>query len=739
MADDKAKRKFSEKEEEKILELAKKRFDLSVDAFSPCYTKAIELLKFKYGEQWTEAQKKKRENASRPALTINEMSKFSNLVCGEMRRNKVQIKVSPANSKSSRANATVRAGMIKNIEYQSEAETIYDHAGKMLVDCGFAAGRVKSRYCDDEENPFLQELVIEPIDNPFSVHPDPNAKDSRFYSNGEYFFIDSFMSMEDFKDAYGEDAIPTANDNTTGTENERWYDNNSVIVREYYYKEYSVKKMVQLSDDRIMEKSEADKIIADISQTLQEVKADQEVKRTEAQTLGIDFNEQPIDTSEVPEIVKERDVEIPHIKWLKITATKILESNEWPGSMIPIAFATGEYSNIAGERRYDGLFKDAMDPQKLINNAYTSLWEIIALMPKQPWKASAKMIEGYEKDYLAANAENFPVLKYKHDPMFPGKTPEQNIPGMMPQAMYTILQECKQNLKDAVGMYNADVGDQGPEVSGKAILARQAPGDTSTYVYHDNRSGFVAQIGKIINDALPHFYDSERDVRLLGFNGKDATVPINTTAGKAMSAMQSNPEQYQGLDKRNLTKAMKKGPATPFNNITEGKYNIVVSTGPAYQTQREEAAENLMKIVQFAGRIRREDLYHLVSNLDGPGIEDWLDTIRKTVPPGILPEKEDAEPPQPIPPSPEDIVEMAKLDLQKLKTKVEAIKLQKEIVQLQNQLAQSKEGVNAAIINKLEELFAPVHPADIPAPKVPASGTGTPMPQQGYSTSQGGQ
>lgn len=732
------KRKFTEDEEKKILELAKKRFDRSADAFSPCYTKAIEVLRFKYGEQWTEEQKKKREAASRPALTINEMSKFSNLVCGEMRRNKVQIKVAPANAKSSRANATVRAGMIKNIEYQSEAEIIYDHAGKMLVDCGFAAGRVLSRYCNDEENPFLQELYIAPLDNPFAVHPDPDAPDSRFYSDGEYFFIDSPMTLEDFKEAYGEDAVPTAVDNTDGTEKERWYGKDDVRVREYFYKEYSVKKMVQLSDDRIMERSEAERIIASMSQTLQEVKADQDAKRAEAQTAGMEFDEQPVDTSEVPTIVKERDVEIPHIKWVKITATKILESNEWPGTMIPVAFATGEYTNIAGERRYDGLFKDSMDPQKLINNAYTSLWEIVALMPKQPWKASAKMIEGYEQDYLAANAENFPVLKYKHDPNFPGKTPEQNIPGMVPQAMYTILQECKQNLKDSVGMYNADVGDQGPEVSGKAILARQAPGDTSTYVYHDNRAGFVAQLGKILNDALPHYYDSERDVRLLGFNGKDATVPINTTAGKAMQAMRDNPERYQGIDKRNLNKAMKNGNATPFNNITEGKYNIVVSTGPAYQTQREEAAESILKVAQIAGRTNPADLWHLVNTLDFPGAEDWADTIRKRVPQGMLPEKEDEEPPQPIPPSPEQIVEMSKLDLQKMKTKVEAIRLQKEIVQLQNQLAQNKEGVNQAIIDKLDELFAPNHPADMPPPQPPREGTGAPMPQQGFITSSGG-
>jgi hypothetical protein len=714
--------KYSHSEETKILELAKKRFDRSVDAFSPSYTKAIEMLKFKHGEQWSTAQKKAREAAGRPTLTINEMSKFSRLICGEMRRNKVQIKASPASKTGSRANAEVIAGLLKNIEYQSSAETIYDHAGKMLVDCGFAAGRVLSRYTNDEDDPFLQELYFEALDNPFSVHPDPDAKDSRFYSDGEFLFIDSPMLRADFIEEYGEDAIGTVTDSTTGTECERWYDNDSVIVREYFYKEYKIKKMVRLSDGQNMEKGEAEKFIANTAQTLLQVKADQDTKRTEAMAANIPFDEQEVDPTEVPTIVKERSIKIPHIKWLKITATKILEANEWPGTLIPVAFATGEYTNIAGERRYDGLFKDSMDPQRLINNSYTSLWEIVSLMPKAPWQATAKMIEGYETDYLAANAENFPILKYKKDNDFPGQKPERTYHGANPTAMYTILQECKQNLKDSVGMYNADVGDQGPEVSGKAILARQAPGDTSTYIYHDNRAGFVAQLGKIANDALPGFYDTERDVGVRGFNGKSSTVPINTTVAKVMRTMQENPERYSGIDKKAFNKAKRKGIETPFNNIAEGKYEVFITTGPAYQTQRQEAAENIMKTAQVAGKIRRDDLWHLVNTLDFPGAEEWADSIRKSVPPGVLPEQEDVEPPQPQPPSPEDMLAAAKLDLEKQKLKNESIKMQVEIMKLQNQISQSKESVNAEIINKLEELMSPVHPADMAPPQLQQQG-----------------
>jgi hypothetical protein len=709
---------FTEKEEKKILELARKRFDRSVEAFNKVYKKAIEVLTFKYGEQWPADQKKQREDAKRPALTVNSMSRFSNLVCGEMRRNKVQIKIAPSNSKGSKANAEIKAGLIKTIEYKSEAETIYDHAGKMLVDCGFAAGRVLSRYTEDEEDPFLQELYFESIDNPFSVHPDPNAKDSRFYSNGEYFFIDTPMTKEDFIEEYGKDALSDfEGDKPEGTEMERWYDDEKIIVREYFYKEYSSKTMVQLSDGRAMELNEAKAHIEKTLNALTDAKADQDAKRKDSVEAGVAFDESPIDLNDIPEILNEREIKTPHVKWLKITSRRILEASEWPGSIIPVAFSTGEYTNIKGERFYDGLFKDAIDPQKLINNSYSSLWEIISLMPKSPWQASAKMIEGYEDDYLSANAENFPLLKHRADADFPGQKPTQTNVGQMPVAMFQILQENKQNMKDAVGMYNADVGDQGPEVSGKAILARQAPSDTSTFVYHDNRAGFVAQIGKIANDAIPFFYDTERDVRIRGFNGKDSTVPINTTARKTKSAIDEDPQRYSGIDKKALKKALDKGVDTPFNDITTGKYDVVVMTGPAYQTQRQEAAENILNIAKIAGSTHPADLWHLVSTLDFPGAEEWAETVRKRVPPGMLPEEEDAEPAQPQPPTPEDILNMKKIDLETQKSKTEEVKLQHEIVKLQKELAESKEGVNKAVIDKLDEVFAPVHPADMEPPQ----------------------
>jgi hypothetical protein len=724
MPDDK-KKKRSEDETQEILTLAKKRFKASVTAWTDNYTNGLKKLRFFHGDQYDTKTRQERENADRPCLTLNEQPKFALQVCGELRKNKVHIKCSPVDDNGSQQAANVRAGIIKNIEYVSNADSICDHANKTMVISGFGAARVLNRYSNDPKNPFREELYIEKIDNPFAVHYDASAKD-QFFSDAEYCFIDTPMNREDFKDTYGEENFPPSNPvGADGSQDELWWDTEKVLIREYFFKEYTVKTMCQLSDGTVKEKDDAEKYINQLQTTLSASKADQDARRKTANDSGLEYLEQSVDDSAIPTISKEREVEEPHIIWMKITADKILEENTWPGHLIPVPFLTGEYLNIGGKKYYYGMFENAEDAQKMVNHAYTILWEIISLMPKTPIMASAEMIEGYDEDYLAANKENFAVLKYRHDENFPNQKPERMQPGQMPQAAFGMFQECKSDMKDMIGMYNADLGDKGPETSGIAIQQRQIPGDTAMYTYPDNAIAFRAHIGKILNAAMSHYYDTERVVRTRGLDGKDAFQPINTTAGNAMKFLQQNPQRYSGMDKKPLKMALKgpEGSATPFNNITEGVYDVVISTGPAYETQRQQTADSILKIAQMSGKINPADLWHIVNAMaDTPGLEAWLKTIAKRVPPGMLEPKEGEPPQQPLPPSPQVQVLMGKVQLEQAKIQVEKMKLQVQALTLRNKLTESTDGINTAIISKLDELFNEHHPADLAPGMQPQEG-----------------
>ena len=197
----------SEKEQ-KFLDKVTKRLKLCVDADDHHRTAAIDDLKFLNGDQWDQGEKNRRSLSGRPALTINLLPKFVDEQVGEIRENRPSIKIRPVDNRSDIDIARIREGIMRNIEYLSNASAIYDHATEMQVSCGYGAWRVNTRYT--EENPFLQEIFLESVKNPFLVYLDPAAKDS-VGADAKFGFILEKMAKKDFEDKYTGVEAPSDN------------------------------------------------------------------------------------------------------------------------------------------------------------------------------------------------------------------------------------------------------------------------------------------------------------------------------------------------------------------------------------------------------------------------------------------------------------------------------------------------------------------------------------------------
>ena len=161
-------------DERAFLDLATKRLKREIDADEHNRQAAVEDLKFLNGDQWDPAEEQRRRLRGRPCLKTNELPKYVNQVVGDMRHNRARIKVRPIDSAGDVNIARIRSGVIANIEYLSNAEAIYDYAGEMATSCGLGAWRALTRYT--EENPFLQEIYLERIKNPFLVYLDSIGK-----------------------------------------------------------------------------------------------------------------------------------------------------------------------------------------------------------------------------------------------------------------------------------------------------------------------------------------------------------------------------------------------------------------------------------------------------------------------------------------------------------------------------------------------------------------------------------
>ena len=711
------------KVDREIINAAIKRLDRAVEADRHNREAAIDDLNFVNGDQWNPGEKKKRETKGRPALQFNYLPKFIDQVYGDMLHNSPAIKIRPVDSKADINIAKIRQGIIANIEYLSNSKSVYGYGARQQVSCGYGAWRVLTRYCD--ENPFLQEAYLESIRNPFLVYMDPDSKD-QFYADAKYGFVMEKMSKEKFKENYSKAQWPS--DSFTlgpGLSDENWYDGDTLTVAEYFTVETETIAMIQLEDgstvsedefknlqDKWREKNEA--LLAKVVPAAVDLQSPVLLQGSPAgppppqgMPLMDGRGQQPgppppgpppasgapnplaagVDQlGPEPKAAKKRDTECRVIRHRTLTALEILdggsEGNRVAGKFIPIVLVKGKELNIEGKNHVYSLIRHAKDPQKMANYWMTAGAEVIALQPKTPWVGTAKQFEGYENDYAAANVENFPFLKYNADPDAQGP-PQRNTASAPPVGIFEMMRKSEDSIKSVIGMFNADIGAPGSEQTGAAITARQRPGDIATFEFSVNMAGAVAHTGRILNDMIPEIYDSERDVRLRNIDETETFMPVNTTVGAAMRAVKARPEIY-GIDPARLSQMVAKdGKSAKFNDITVGKYDVVVTTGPSYSTQRQEAAQFLQSLIQSAPQQMSVALDLIVRNMDFKDADELESRLRQPLlASGMVQPKPGEKVPTP-PPDPKIIEAQAKMAETQAKVQIAQTHVKQEETKLE--------------------------------------------------------
>lgn len=758
-----------------FLDLAQKRLKRAIDADEHNRQQALEDLRFLNGDQWDPEERNRRKLRHRPALQVNLLPKYVDQVVGDERHNRPKIKVRPIDSKADPMIAKIREGIISNIEYNSNAPAIYDEAFESMVSCGYGAWRVLTRYT--EENPFLQEIYLEAIENPFQVYLDPDAKDACF-ADAKWGFVLQRIPRDEFEDLYPNAEIPGDPLKTgVGLSLENWYQDNLVTIAEYFVRETKKKEICLMSTGEVLEKEDALAVIQeweDLDRLRQNrpghigqppgpvapinpvpplpgiaPSGPPQMSAPPANPMAIPGRPPTLSPQTLlalsrlptpqhamqqaakvaepkPEIIKTRESEEFQIKHYILTAVEILSEGglsgkNVPGKFIPLILLCGKKRNIEGKRYIRGLIRDAKDPQRMINYWNSSAAETIALAPKAPWLGTAKQFEGYEADYATANVDNFPFLKYNPDAMAP--PPVRMYAGEPPVALFAQIQRGEENLKQVIGMFNADIGDQGREITGAAIIQRQRPGDIGTFAFLDNLSRSVMHSARIINEMIPAVYDTERDVRVRHFDDSESFVPINTTAENAFRNISGNPNRFRGMDpKKTLELIRQHGRSAKFNDITVGKYDIMITIGPSYATARAEAVDMLVKLLQTNPNMSQVVMDLVVENMDFKDADKVAARLRRLLPPDLVPPKEGEPPPPPKPPPPQVLISQGKIQVEMAKIEVQKARLEVEKIKALKEAADARGDVKNLILSILEEVHAPEHPAD-QTPGLPGAAT----------------
>lgn len=566
------------------------RFKEAYDAAGENYDNAIADLEFLEGDQWPSDLKADRIADGRPCLVINKLPAFTNQVIGDIRRNEPSIKIKPVDSKADPEVAEIMTGLIKNIEMQSEAEIAYDTAAESAVRCGIGAFRIGTDYAADDS--FDQDIKFYRIKNPFTIYWDPAAQNFD-KSDARYCFITEKIPRDEFQRLYPNASLIQFEGGKD--RNILWGNDKSIRVAEYF-KRVDDKKILYMIRNKLTGEEQV----------------------TENGPYNTNWEE-----------VRKREVESQKVVWYKATQHEILEGpQDWPGKHIPICMVYGEEVNIENKTVYNGMIRNARDPQRLYNYSRSSGAEIISLAPKAPYLVTMRQIANYQKIWDQAHKRNYPYLPYDADHENPQAIPKRAEPVGVNTGIQAEIMTADQELHDTTGLQQASLGKKSNEKSGKAILARQREGDIGNFTYYDNLGRALKYAGKILVDLIPRIYDTARVVRIINPDGQDKMVQIN------------QPFMEEGPN----------GAVEKIFDLTMGKYDVVVSIGPSYTTQRDEAAENMMAFINAvpnAGPLIA-DLF--AKNLDWPGAAEIEKRLKLLLPPALQAEGEGGGPPPPPPP-----------------------------------------------------------------------------------------
>lgn len=568
---DKPKAKKGHKE---LLSRIRRRSKAMMEADRENRRLAMDDLKFTYvpGAQWDDITKRER-GAERPMYEFNKVRVTVKRIINDMRANRPQGKVR-ASEDGDKPTANVLEGLIRNIWANSDGDTAIDYAAEYQVAAGMGAWRVTVDYADDEA--FDQVIGIDPIRNPFCLYADPSSQDF-LKRDAEDWFLTDKISKTSYEARWpNKEVIDFTSDSEFDDDDDWQEEDDKVRIGEYWWKEPIDKTLLLLSDGKTVDA--------------------ESVEPESLQQMGL-------------QVVKTRQCRSHKIMMCIASGDSILEGpTEWAGKQFPFVQVYGEFVIIDGKVNWFGLTRFAKDAQRSYNYSRTNAIESVALAPQAKWWATPEQVAGLENSIAEANKKNYPFMLYNADPKTGGQPPQRMASADVPVALVQEMQISSEDIKAVTGIYDASLGAQGNETSGKAINARQRQGEIATFNYIDNHAKGIRRTWEILIDLIPRIYDTERSVRILGIDGAEDYAKVNST----------DPKTGQAL-----------------NDLARGKYDTAITVGPSFATLRQEAAEAYGEIASRDPNVMAAAGDLIFKAMDLPYSEQIAERIQAMLPPQI--------------------------------------------------------------------------------------------------------
>ncbi len=543
--------------------------------------------RFVGGDQWDPTIRDERFSDRRPCLTINITDAMCRRIVNACRENRPRIVVHPVGDGADVQTADVIDGLIRHIEYSSNAPYAYDTAVENAIHGGWGWLSIDADY--DSEDSFDQNLIIGAWPNPLMCYADPNTR-APDGSDMDWFIETKFLKRTEYRAQYGKLDPEGWRWVGRGDDVPDWSNKEEIRIAKYWRVERYTDTLYKLSDGRTAFSKEM------MSQEGQQI-------------LGVS-------------IVAKRPVVRKRVTVRILTAKKILDTREWPGKWIPRVPVYGRRLDLNGRMELKGMVRDLRDIARMYNYAQTAKTEQYALQPKAPWVGPEGFMDGHEAAWRDANRKPIVALEYKiqQDPTN-GATlppPERSEPPKPAVGFVEWGDSTKTDFLAVAGMAHDPGQDkEGEVISGIALKKRAGLADISNFDFYDNLTRSLCQLGRIIVDLIPHYYDTHRMIRIVREDGTAEQVQINQPVADHIK-----------------------------NDLTVGKYEVVVDTGPSYQTKREQSAEAMLELLGTPGgeMVAQTSMDLIVRAMDFPNADSVANRLIAAIPAAQMDKNSDLPP-----------------------------------------------------------------------------------------------
>jgi len=516
--------------------------------------------------------------ANRPKMEFNKVAQAVHRFNGEWASNRFEAKFLPDDGKTSEEDADLLSGLYRKDFRRSSGAEAVDNAVSEMAKGGFGAFRISTEFVDEEdpEND-QQRIIFEPIYSAYaSVIFDANAKKYDKSDARHATYLEE-MTMQAAQEEWGFDVNSFFDPPNQNRFN--WNNQTSIWIGHFY----------EIHED----KTEAIVFQDPFGQ-----------KKTLYKDDFKDFLSEMADGGF--EEISRRKI-IRKSVWKTIMAgSQILEDAvRIPGKLLPIIPMYGFRSYVDSKEFWYGIVRKNKDANRLFNMSATSIAESAATTSKDMPIFTDDQVEGRESELseMHLGKFNYAIVNQQYDQegnAIPSGPVGTWAASRVDANDAAVMQVASDYIREETGGAPQDVMD--PEASGKAINAMISRVDMNTFTLMDNIAKTLKRGGEVYQSIAGEVHDVERAVNIIKEDGTDGQVNLHEIV----------------IDEQT-------GKSKAVNDVTNGVFEVIVDTGPAFASRKRETLEMLKDIMT----ITPPDspyipfLYsEIIENVDGVGLKD---------------------------------------------------------------------------------------------------------------------